>query len=165
MTEELKKTTEEEIARLPKEIGEAVNNSNWVKITEEIGKKYSFSEKEITNLQAETAIILVGAEDSDLFAENIENNVRTTKEKAEKISAEIFEKIFIPINGIIEGKIKNNMQGKEMNWQQSINFILSGGNYSVLLENPTHKVSTEPQKVSSVLGAKSMQDIKDKLVN
>lgn len=169
MTEELKNTIKEEILKLPKEMQQAINGLAWEKIAEEIGKKYSLSESEINHFQAETAIILLGIENPDIYTENIETETRKPKDVAEKIADEAFEKIFKPIKKSIEDAVKSNMANKEMTWQQSVDFILSGGDYSVLIER-RQKTSANFNNNSDidknkVLGTKSMQDMKDKLVN
>lgn len=166
MTEEFKNIIKEEISKLPVLVQNVLNNFDWVKITEEIGKKFSLSELEINNLQAETLIILVGVDYPDFYARNIENNVRTDKEKAEKISVEVFEKIFKPLREVVGEKIKNNMQGKEMSWDQSVDFILSGGDYTALLkdENSRHH-SAETKKTDAILGSSNILKTKDRLIN
>ena len=75
MTEKLQKIIKEEIAKLPKENQEVINAFDWVKITEEIGKKYLLGESEIGDLQVETILVLVGLEEPDSYTRNIENEV------------------------------------------------------------------------------------------
>ena len=106
MTEKLKNIIKEEMAKLPKENQEAINTFDWVNIAEEIGKKYLLDESEINDLQVETLLILIGLEDPDLYANNIENNVGTSKDEANKIAEEVIQKIFVPINGILIEDIK-----------------------------------------------------------
>ena len=133
MTNELKQTMEEEMAKLPKEIQGAIRAHDWAKISEEIGKKYLLDESEVNNLQVETLLVLVGIEDGEYFVQNIENEVGTSKTEAEKMAEEMNEKIFTPIYEKSTENIKKNMVGKNPNWKQSIDFILSGGDYSSFL--------------------------------
>mgnify|MGYP001570740597 FL=1 len=95
MIEKLKQTIREEVAKLSREMQEAINSFDWVKVAEEIGKKYKLSEDEIHDLQVETLLVLIGVEYRDLYALNIEENIGTTKEESEKIAEEVFQKIFI----------------------------------------------------------------------
>jgi len=134
MTEKLKNIIKEEMAKLPKENQEAINTFDWVNIAEEIGKKYLLDESEINDLQVETLLILIGLEDPDLYANNIENNVGTSKDEANKIAEEVIQKIFVPINGILIEDIKKSGKSKNPNTEQTLNFILSGGDYSSFLE-------------------------------
>ena len=50
--------------------------------------------------------MLVGIENGDFYAQNIENEVGTSKAEAEKIANETLEKIFIPISNLLEENIK-----------------------------------------------------------
>ena len=108
MTDKLQQTIKEELAKLPQENQNAINALDWVKITEEIGKKNLLTESEINDLQVETLLIMVDLEDPKAYANNIENNIDTSKEEAEKIAGEVTEKIFIPINNILVEKIKKS---------------------------------------------------------
>lgn len=135
MTEKLQQLAKEKISKLPKETREAINSSGWIEITEEIGKKFSLSEININYLVVETLFVLVGIEYADSYEQNIENEVGTSKNEAEKISAEVFEKIFEPIVEKLEENIRKNMKDKNANWEQNTNFILSGGDYSVFIDN------------------------------
>ena len=134
ITEKSKAIIKEEMLALPKEVREAVELSNWEKISEEIGKKYLLDEDEIETLQLETASFLLGLVDEDAYPRDIEDEVGTSREEAEKISGEIFEKIFEPIDSAITENIKRSGKDKSPKPDQTIDFILSGGDYSNFLE-------------------------------
>jgi hypothetical protein len=136
MTEKSKKLIQEEMLNLPKEAQDAINASNWEKLSEEIGKKYLINEDEIYTFQLETACFLLGLVDEDLYQKNIEDGIGTSKAEAEKISDEVFKKIFIPINDLLVRNIKTSDKVKNANAEQNLNFILSGGDYSAFLDNP-----------------------------
>ena len=144
MTEKLQKIIKEEIAKLPKENQEVINAFDWVKITEEIGKKYLLGESEIGDLQVETILVLVGLEEPDSYTRNIENEVGTSRNEATKIAEQIFQKIFIPINDVLVENIKKSEKMKDPKWDQNLDFILSGGNYSSFLEKRDNMVNTTP---------------------
>ncbi len=133
MTDKLQQTIKEEVEKLPQEAREAIDSLDWAKIAEEIGVKYLFNEEEITNLQTETLLVLVGLVDPEFYAINIENHVETTKDTANKIAGEVLEKIFTPLNDILIENIKKGLQNKNPNTEQTLNFILSGGNYSAFM--------------------------------
>ena len=137
MTEKLKEIIKEELVKLPKDAQDAINYLDWASITEGIGKKNLLTESEINDLQTETLLVLSGLENLDSYAQNIENEIGTSKDEAEKIASEAIEKIFTPIGNLIEEKIKNDMKNKNQNWNQNVNFVLSGGDYSAFAEDPT----------------------------
>jgi hypothetical protein len=134
MTDKLKQAAEEEIVKLPKEMQDAINTIDWVSISEDIGKKYLRNASEINDLQVETLLILVGMEILSSYAENIEDNIGTTQGEAKKIALEVDQKIFIPISDMMAENIKKNMKSKNPNAEQTLNFILSGGDYSSFIE-------------------------------
>lgn len=165
MTEKLKQIIKEEITKLPKELQEVINVFDWVKISEEIGKEFLLSENEINNFQAETLVILVGLEDPSFYSSNIENNIGTSKNEAEKIAEEVNQKIFIPISETIKKSIKEKLSNKKSNWKQSLDFILSGGDYSVFLEKENNLGTTsEFPKTNTLDNSQKINDIKNKFV-
>ncbi len=130
MTEKLKLIIKREIARLSKENQTVINASGWEQIVEEIGKKYLLSEVEINDLQVQTLLVLIGLTDPEYYAQSIENEVGTSKNEANKITEEVIQKIFTPINDILIENIKKSGKTKNSNPEQTLSFILSGGNYS-----------------------------------
>lgn len=129
MTEKLKNIIKEEVVKLPKEAQDAINSLDWGSITEEIGKKYLLDESEINDLQAETLTVLLGLTDLDLYAIDIENEIGTTKNDANKIAKEALEKIFTPIGETLIENIKKSGKHKNADALQNLDFILSGGDY------------------------------------
>jgi len=117
-----------------KEVEDAINSLDWMKLIEEIGKRYSLNENDIDNLKTETLLVLTGLEDGGMYAKNIENEVGTTKEDSEKIADEADEKIFMPIYNKFTENIKNSEKVKNADGEQNLNFILSGGDYSHFME-------------------------------
>lgn len=164
MTEKLKQIIKEEVTKLPKEVREAINAFDWAKIAEEIGKKYLLNESEINDFQVETLLVLVGLEDGDSYALNIEDNVGTSKDEAVKIADEALEKIFNPISNMLEENIKKNLQNKKPSPEQTIDFILSGGDYSAFVERAGDETPPGTDKAKPI-GTSSVLDMKDKLVN
>ncbi len=134
MTDKLKQIIKDEVGKLPKEAQEVINSLNWGMIIEKIGKKYLLDENETNDLQVETLLVLVGIEDGDFYATNIENNVGTSKAEAEKIANEALEKIFTPMSNLLEEKIRKNLPTRNTTPKQNLDFILSGGDYSAFVD-------------------------------
>ena len=144
MTEKSKNLIKEEMLNLPKEAQEAINASGWEKISEEIGKKYLLDEGEIETLQLETASLLLGLIDEDSYPINIEEEVGTSRDEANKIAKEVFQKIFTPINDTLIENIKKSGKDKNPNAEQNLNFILSGGDYSTFMEERDNENTFPP---------------------
>lgn len=173
MTEKLQNLIKEKIDKLPKESQDIINAFDWVKITEEIGKKHLLGENEINFLLVEALFVLVGIERADLYETNIENEVGTTKDEAKKIAEEVFEKIFEPIANILEENMKKSLQGKKTNLSQDVNFILSGGDYSVFLDPVRDREGSQGPSVSNgtseqetkLIGTSNILETKRKLID
>ncbi len=135
MTNNLKQIIKEELVKLPKESQEVINNFAWEKISEEISKMYSLTENQTNKLQAEIFMVMSGIVEEELFPLHIENRVETSKEEAEKMSEEINQKIFTPMLEKRNELLKESVQTKNQNWKKTINFIVSGGDYSVFIDN------------------------------
>ena len=125
---------QEEIAKLSTNKQEAINSIDWETITREIGKKNLLEEEEIDRLQKETGLFLLGITDGDTYKFRLEDflvSIKTT----EDITNEMLEKIFLPITTKMEVSIKNEMATKKPKWDQTVRFIISGGDYSVFLNH------------------------------
>ena len=129
--------------KLPKDAQDAINSLDWAKTAEEIGKKYLLDESEINDFQVETLLILIGAEDGNDFAKNVEDNVGTSKDEAEKIAEETIQKIFTPISNLLEENIKKSEKSKNPDLVKTFDFILSGGDYSSFLDRPSEEGASE----------------------
>lgn len=97
METKLRETIEEEIRKLPREVGDAIGSLDWISISQKIGEDHLLTANEINNLQLETGLVLTGLENPDDYTLNIERNVLLSKTESEEISRDIFEKIFNPI--------------------------------------------------------------------
>lgn len=142
MTEKLKQIIKEELIKLPEESQEVINTFDWGTISEEIGKKYLLDNNEINGLQTEIFLVLSGIVEEDFLSLNIENRVGTSKNEAIKITEEVNQQIFKPMLEQLELLVKNNLNSKNQSWEQRINFIISGGDYSVFTQK-TDNVKSE----------------------
>lgn len=147
MTEKLKQIIKDELVKLPKESQEVINTFDWGTISEDIGKKYLLNENEINGLQVEIALVLLGIVEEDSLSLNIESRVGTSKNEAIKIIEETNQKIFNPMLEKIEEITKNKARTQNPNWNQRVDFIISGGDYSVFIEK-TENISG--QKIEKV---------------
>lgn len=129
MKKELKQKINEQIAKLPKYNQEAINSIDWDDLSWKIGKKNLLTEDEINDLQIEISLVLFGLVDIETFIINIES-VGIENKESKKISKEIYEEIFKPIAEKMEVMVKDKIKSQNPKWDQRINFIISGGDYS-----------------------------------
>ena len=142
MSEELKQLIKEELMKLPKEGQEAITSVNWQNIAEEIGSKYLI-EGELESFQKEIAVTLLGIEYPAYLTRNIKDHLGVSQESAEKMTSEVIEKIFTPIADKMESLIKTRIQKVGSTWDQNINFIVSGGDYSAFMRKNVSKNASE----------------------
>lgn len=111
MTEKLQQTIKEELSQLTEDAQKVIASMDWLKIAEEIGKKFDLEDEEVEDLQLETLLVLIGAVDMQFYTINVENHVNTTSEKAKNISAEVSKNIFKPILEKLLGHPINEIEG------------------------------------------------------
>ena len=134
MNENINEIIKEEIEKLPNNSKEVMTSFGWQNIIAEIAKQHLLLEDETEDLIIETLLVLIGYEDVEYYADNIESNIGTSRVEAEKLAGEITQKVFTPINNAILAKIKNSGVVQKASFSQNINFIVSGGNYSSFAE-------------------------------
>ena len=134
MTEKIKQLVKEELYKLPKEMQQVIDTFEWEKIVEESCKKNNITEDKIFPIQIETVLVLIGLEFPEVYAKHLEENAELTKEEAEIISKEVLVKIFDAMAKNLEELIKKDLNNKVTTWQQNLDFILSGGDYTVFIK-------------------------------
>ncbi|MBP6865983.1 MAG: hypothetical protein KBC12_00355 [Candidatus Pacebacteria bacterium] len=135
MTDKLKETIEEEVVKMPREFQEAFTASNWIPVSEDIARKYKlYLDEEINKFQAEVFLVLSGVVQFELLSVNIENELGLSKEEAEKIEGEVLERVIFPFSSNLESKAEWKMDIKNSKWDQNLDFITSGGDYSAFLD-------------------------------
>lgn len=143
MTEEIKQKIQEQIDLLPKDSQQAIASFDWIKESQNIAKTYNLFDEEVDDLIIEIGLLISGVSYPDEFTTNIEDEVGTTREDAEKISNEVLEKILKPIAKKREEIIKQNIKNNPQSWDKEMKFVLSGGNYSHLGDRPTSEALRE----------------------
>ncbi len=78
------------------------------------------------------------------------------------MAKEAVEKILVPIRDAVEEKIKNRLQKTASTWAQTVDFILSGGDYGVYLEEP--EVPKPTITFNTAPSQQKIEDIKKKFV-
>jgi len=165
MTEKLKQQLKEQMEFIPKESQEVIDAFDWVKISEEIGKKYYLDENDINMLQAEIGLTLTGLQEQDTLATNIEDDIVVSKNHAEKITEEIIQKILKPILDELTKNVKSNLKNKNTHWQQNLNFVLSGGDYTAFIREPEPEAKAEINPNTNNMGTfnhSKVDDLKSK---
>jgi len=162
MTEQLQKEIAIQIQTLPKELQKVITSFEWGNISEKIVKKYFFTEDEINSIQAEIALVVLGLESIDNLAYNIENNASTTKSEAEKITNDSIREIFDPMGKKLNEIIPKSLDNKNIHWQQNVDFILSGGDYTAFIQRVEEPKNIAPTVSTNTINASRFDDLKSK---
>jgi hypothetical protein len=163
MNIKLQDTIKEQLSVLRKENQEAINSLDWVKISEEIIKKYLTEEEKISAFQLETFLVLVGlVEDEEKYKENLENHVSLTADEILKITTEAREKIFLPVYNFLIESIKKSLKDRNIHWQQNLGFILSGGDYTAFIREPIKENENKIPDPKDSFNPSKIDDLKSK---
>ena len=154
--------TKGEMALLPKEKQEVINSLNWEKTIEEIGKNHNLLEDEIEVLKEEVKLILVNNEYRYFISLNLQENTNIKKDEAEKIAKEVEEKIFTPMMNKLNENIKKTLKIRNIHWQQNLNFILSGGDYTAFIERVENEKKDELPNPNESFNPSKLDDLKSK---
>ena len=129
MKPELKEEINKIMLGIPERNRLAISSIDWAHVTKEIGEKYYLNEEELDLLMVETALVLLGLKDYDLFKLAIED-MGLSQNDIRSIAKETEDKIFNPISKKIIASIKKEAELNNTNWDKRVNFILSGGDYT-----------------------------------
>lgn len=162
MTEQLKQKIKDSLKILPQNTQDVVNNFDWINISEQIGKKYKLLDDETSKLQVIVGFVLIGSIDPLETFVKVEYDIGLSKESAEKITTEVFEKIFIPIGEKLTALTKKNIEDKEPTWEQNINFVLGGGDYSAFIDRPGTTNKIDKPKTILIENSSRVEDLKSK---
>jgi len=96
----------EEMAKLPKPHQQAINSFDWQRKCHEIGQKHVLSEQEVTGLQAEVALVLMGLLDPQTLHRYIDDEIGGTG--WQEIETFIVDNVLSPISEIFEIIVKHD---------------------------------------------------------
>ena len=136
---------------LPKDLREAIDSFDWIAKCDEIGKRYKSLEDEISALQGEVLIALMGLESIDDFTDGLEYALVIDKATAQSIAADCIKEILTPIAQKRVEIIKNNAKNNPPSWDQWMQFVMTNGNYSFLADKPTAQTFIESKTPKPVM--------------
>jgi len=93
-----------EMAKLPKANQQAINSFDWLKKCQQIGEQHNLSEEEITGLQSEVALVLMGLSDLRTLHRYIDDEIGGTG--WQEIEAFVVDNVLSPISEILEIIVK-----------------------------------------------------------
>jgi hypothetical protein len=94
----------EQMSKLPKAHQQAINSFDWQRKCQEIGEKHNLLEEEITGLQTEVILVLMGLSDLDTLHRYIDLEIGGTG--WQEIEVFIVDNVLSPISDIMEIIVK-----------------------------------------------------------
>lgn len=94
----------EHMSKLPKTHQQAINSFDWQRKCQEIGGKHSLLEEDITGLQTEVALVLMGLSDLQTLHRYIDDEIGGTGWQG--IEAFVVDNVLSPISEIMEIIVK-----------------------------------------------------------
>lgn len=100
MNETVQQSINEELAKRPPAIQQAINAFDWQRKCAEIGEHHNLLDNEITGLQAEVALVLLGLSDLQTLHRYIDDEIAGTG--WQEIEAYVVDEVISPIAQILE---------------------------------------------------------------
>ena len=94
---ETDKLKEEQFKKLPLNLQEAINDTPWKTLVQEIGKANALDTEQIASLEQETMFIIYAFEPPEDYIANIIKEVKISEDTAYIIAESVANKIFNPI--------------------------------------------------------------------
>ncbi|MFA6177762.1 MAG: hypothetical protein WC694_02615 [Candidatus Paceibacterota bacterium] len=134
--EELQRNIALYYSKLPPKVQEIFSSMKWLETLKQISLKYNLNNTQQETLGTETTLLLLGIIHLDEYQKNLWTELNLSEEFMDNIFKEINDSIINTIRPklfeVFEKNVKSGISEKA-DWQQNINFILSGGDYSAFL--------------------------------
>ncbi len=85
------------LAELPADVRDAIQSADLTHKMQSIGKEHQLHLDQLTALEQEIMMIMLGFSDPSEFVQNVVEEVHVTQEVADAITKEVSEQIFLPI--------------------------------------------------------------------
>jgi hypothetical protein len=174
MNPETENIIKEQMKILPKEVINILADPAWSEKVLTIGRKNGLTEEQSQTLLLETNLVLLGLVHPDEYADELKNRLKIDEMKADNIVSDINREILSGVREKLIAMFASQEQsfieeGKKRalnaDWQQNLDFVLSGGDYSVFLENARTQDSDNTQKADKLIGTSNILETKRKLVD
>ena len=171
MDPETEKIIKKQIEKLPVEVRSIIADPKLGDKISNIGKKNGLNTEQIGVLQVETYLVMLGLMHIDEYTNQLKESLKIDYLKLDNILTdmdnsilgEIQDKINETYNKLDEDEIKEIKEGlknKNQSWNQNVNFVLSGGDYSAFAEEPEQNLNSI-QKLDMPIGTtRKIEDMK-----
>ena len=160
MDPETEKIIKEQMEKLPAEVRKIFVDPALGEKILNIGKKNGLNIEQLGIFQLETYLVMLGLVHPDEYPNELKSRLKIDDLKVDNIIndtnreilsgileklKEMYKKEEEDLDNMDEEKIKNNLANKNPDWKQNLDFVLSGGDYSVFLERRDDTINTTPR--------------------
>lgn len=123
MDDTQKQLIQEQMRKIPKEVRDAIENSDWERVVFNIGREHKLHIDDIDTLSVETILTMIGLEHPKDFYENVQSRANigtdTMNQIVDEINSRLFTKIRLALQEYYEklsaGEIMHPEEKKHLN--------------------------------------------------
>lgn len=162
MNPEIEKIIKEQMKILPPEVINILADPAFGEKIINIGKKNILNEVQLVILQQETNLVLLGLVHPDEYENELKNRLKIDEMKVNNILSDVNREILGGVREKLVGLFNVSDESltyeerkaleKKANWKQNLDFILSGGDYSVFMDSMPEEVDSSTKDREGISG-------------
>ena len=150
MNPETQKIIDDQIAQLPKAVQEIIANIDLTKEISDLKEKHNLMLDQVSSLEIETRLVMIGLEPGEDFVDNIIKNVGLKEDDAIAVAEDINDSIFGKIRKVMMEETKDESGEDELNKETILDEIENPTPFPQIIQNQT-QTPEEKQKSEVVL--------------
>jgi hypothetical protein len=151
MNPEIEKEINDQIASLPQKVRDIIASTDITGEIIKLKEKYHLMLDQISTLEVETMLVMIGLEPAEDFVDNLQSNLKIDEEKAINIANDINELIFMEIrHAMMEQDSKTGEENKETLDKDSILWEIENPKPTVQPIQPTIKTEEKAKETPKI---------------
>lgn len=148
MDDTQKQLIQEQMRKIPKEVRDAIENSDWERVVFNIGREHKLHIDDIDTLSVETILTMIGLEHPKDFYENVQSRANIDTDTMNQIVDEINSRLFTKIRLALQEYYEKLSAGEIMHPEEKKHLNNSG----ILLDDDEDlaEISNQVKEIVSV---------------
>lgn len=121
-----KQLIQDQMRKIPKEVRDAIENSDWERVVFNIGREHKLHIDDIDTLSVETILTMIGLEHPKDFYENVQSRANIDTDTMNQIVDEINSRLFSKIRLALQEYYEKLSAGEIMHPEEKQNLKKSG---------------------------------------
>ncbi|MDQ5901748.1 MAG: hypothetical protein QG580_463 [Patescibacteria group bacterium] len=126
MDDTQKQLIQDQMRKIPKEVRDAIENSDWERVVFNIGREHKLHIDDIDTLSVETILTMIGLEHPKDFYENVQSRANIDTDTMNQIVDEINSRLFTKIRLALQEYYEKLSAGEIMHPEEKQNLKKSG---------------------------------------